>query len=296
MAFIVLWHSKSIIEITKSQVGVKYHLTNFFEYLAVFVTMKNFVKKLFFNDKFIFVVIFLNSIIIYLQECEISNYFIQIVDLLCTIIFVVEMVLKIKYLGLRKYWSSGWNRLDGTLVVLSLPSLVAAFFPINTINLSFLLILRVLRVFRFFRVVHFFPNFSQIAIGFVRAIKQSYAVFIGFFLLILVFAMISCSLFKTVAPEFFATPTDAIYSIFRLFTIEGWYEIPDNVAMNLSPMWARATRVYFCLLLVLGGVIGLSLVNSVFVDAMVSDNNDDLKEKLNQLETKIDKILESKEK
>ena len=50
------------------------------------------------------------------------------------------------------------------------------------------------------------------------------------------------------------------------------------------------------MLLVLGGVIGLSLVNLVFVDAMVSDNNDDVKEKLNQLEAKIDKILESKEK
>ncbi len=120
--------------------------------------------------------------------------------------------------------------------------------------------------------------------------------FIGFFILILVFAMISCSLFKTIAPEFFATPTDAIYSIFRLFTIEGWYEIPDGVASQLSPIWARVTRIYFCLLLVLGGVIGLSLVNSVFVDAMVSDNNDDVKEKLNQLEAKIDKILESKEK
>lgn len=258
--------------------------------------MKNFLKNLFLNDKFIFIVIFINSIIIYIQECEINNYFIQIVDLLCTIIFVVEMVVKIRSLGLRKYWSSGWNRLDGSLVILSLPSLAAALFPINAINLSFLLILRVLRVFRFFRVVHFFPNFSQIALGFARAIKQSYAVFIGFFLLILVFAMISCSLFKAVAPEFFATPTDAIYSIFRLFTIEGWYEIPDSVAMQLPQGWARATRVYFCLLLVLGGVIGLSLVNSVFVDAMVSDNNDDLKEKLDQLEAKIDKILESKEK
>lgn len=108
--------------------------------------------------------------------------------------------------------------------------------------------------------------------------------------------MISCSLFKTIAPEFFATPTDAIYSIFRLFTIEGWYEIPDSVAIQLSLAWARVTRVYFCVLLVLGGVIGLSLVNSVFVDAMVSDNNDDIKEKLDQLEFKIDKILENKEK
>lgn len=31
----------------------------------------------------------------------------------------------------------------------------------------------------------------------------------------------------------------------------------------------------------------MSFINSVFVDAMVSDNNDDVKEKLNQIEEKL---------
>jgi voltage-gated sodium channel len=34
----------------------------------------------------------------------------------------------------------------------------------------------------------------------------------------------------------------------------------------------------------------MSLVNSIFVDAMAADNNDEVLEKLNQLEKKIDKI------
>ena len=45
----------------------------------------------------------------------------------------------------------------------------------------------------------------------------------------------------------------------------------------------------------LGGVIGLSLINSVFVDAMVSDNNDDLLERIDQLEEKIDRLLKQQE-
>jgi len=50
-------------------------------------------------------------------------------------------------------------------------------------------------------------------------------------------------------------------------------------------------------MLIGGGIIGLSLINSIFVDTMVSDNNDDLKEQICSLEEKIDKLeklLESK--
>ena len=35
----------------------------------------------------------------------------------------------------------------------------------------------------------------------------------------------------------------------------------------------------------------MSLVNSIFVDAMAADNNDEVLEKLSQLEGKIDKIV-----
>ena len=251
--------------------------------------------RLFMNDKFILFFILLNTAMIYLQESNLHDVWIVVLDVVCTCVFVIEMICKHIVLGVKKYWSSGWNRLDGVLVILSLPSLVSLVLPIEMMRLSFLLALRVLRVFRFFRIFHFFPNFSQIAMGFARAMKQSYAVFAGLIIIILLFALISCAIYKDVAPEFFATPTDSIYSIFRLFTIEGWYEIPDTIADAVSPAFARFTRVYFSVLLVLGGIIGVSLVNSVFVDAMVSDNNDDLEKKMDALEKKIDQLLEEKD-
>lgn len=40
----------------------------------------------------------------------------------------------------------------------------------------------------------------------------------------------------------------------------------------------------------------MSLLNSIFVDAMVSDNNDDVEHRLDILEQKIDKLLALKEK
>ena len=39
----------------------------------------------------------------------------------------------------------------------------------------------------------------------------------------------------------------------------------------------------------------MSLVNSIFVDAMAADNNDEVLEKLNQLEKKIDNMKKEQE-
>ena len=53
-----------------------------------------------------------------------------------------------------------------------------------------------------------------------------------------------------------------------------------------------AAKVVFSLLLIFGGIIGMSLINSIFVDEMVSDNNDDVKQQLRAIEEKLDKLSE----
>lgn len=54
--------------------------------------------------------------------------------------------------------------------------------------------------------------------------------------------------------------------------------------------WSVVVRLYFCLILILGCIIGMSLLNSIFVDAMVSDNNDSLEEKIDKMEKDIEFI------
>lgn len=58
-------------------------------------------------------------------------------------------------------------------------------------------------------------------------------------------------------------------------------------------MAAEFVRIYFCALLILGGIIGMSFINSIFVDAMVSDNNDDVKEQLDEMQKTLDEIKRS---
>lgn len=242
------------------------------------------------SERFILLVILLNSVIIFIQESGISNPVLNTLDAMCTVIFLVEMIGKQVDMGIKNYWKSGWNILDGTLVILSIPSLISYLVPMGMLDLSFLLILRVFRVFRFFRLVHIFPNFTSIIKNLWKALRESFAIFVGFLILIVVFALLSCALFKDTAPQYFGTPLDAIYSTFRMCTVEGWYEIPDAVANTMSPSVVGWVRIYFVFILITGGIIGLSLVNSIFVDAMVSDNNDELEKDVKALTRTVEEL------
>lgn len=245
-------------------------------------------KKLFLNDRFIIWIILLNACLLCIQEAGVHLWWIDALDALCTILFTVEMIVKQSEWGMKAYWSRGWNIMDGTLVILSLPSLVYFVWPGVAFNLSFLLVLRVLRIFRFFRVFHLFPNFEKIIKNVRLAMKQSFSVFVGFGILLVVFSLISCAIFRNAAPDYFGTPWDSLYSVFKMCTVEGWYEIPDAVVVG-APAWSvHLIRIYFVTILISMGLLGMSIINSIFVDAMVSDNNDEVLKKLAEIEKKLE--------
>ena len=247
-------------------------------------------NKIFLNEKILLVVIIINTLIIFLQESNFKGQYFYL-DIVCTIFFVIEMIVKIKTYSFKEYWKNNWNRLDFILVCISTPAILTTFFEAGILsNLSVLLTLRLLRVFRLFRAFKFFPNINKITEGLSRALSQSKAILLGFFVIIVISGLINCCLFKNVAPEYFATPLDSIYTVFRIFTVEGWYDIPDAIAATTTPFIGKISRLYFCLLLCGGGIIGMSFVNSVFVDAMAEDNNDDIKEQLNRIEKKLEEL------
>lgn len=252
------------------------------------------IKKLFLNDKFILSLIVINSITIFIQGFDIPYIYhrlIVYVDALFTIAFTIEMLVKIKILTLKRYLRSGWNKLDAVLVLLALPSLIDIFLPHIVADLHFLLVFRISRVFKFFRFLKFIPGINQIIEGVKRALKDSILILLGFTVYNFVAAVFSCYLFKDISPEYFGDPVKAFYSTFKVFTVEGWYEIPDQMLQDSSTVVAFLGKLYFILILMSGGILGLSLVNSIFVDAMVSDNNDELIEKVDKLEDKIDFLI-----
>ena len=51
-------------------------------------------------------------------------------------------------------------------------------------------------------------------------------------------------------------------------------------------------KIYFSLFLFGGGIIGVSLINSFFVDAMAEDNNEDVLIKLEEMEKMMKEMQE----
>ena len=252
-------------------------------------------KKILLNEKLILAIVVLNVMVIFVQECGVDHLALSLIDIVCTLIFVAEMVVKHREYGLKGYWRDRWNALDGIVTLLSVPALLAYVIP-AVASVNTIIIFRALRVFKLFRTARRFPHLTEIWAGFKLALRQSAGFLLGYFIVIVVISMFNSALFGKVAPQYFDTPLDAIYSVFRFFTVEGWYEIPEAVVGNLAPVWMHVIRLYFCLLLIGGGIIGMSLINSIFVDALAADNNDDVKAKLDDMERKLDRLLEQQKK
>ncbi|MBN1252315.1 MAG: ion transporter [Bacteroidales bacterium] len=256
--------------------------------------------KLFLNDRFILFLIILNSFTIFSEgfpELGTSALLlINTIDSLITILFLIEAVTKINYFGWKNYYSSNWNKLDLILVILSIPSIFLLIIQSQNHGLSFLLIFRISRVFKFFRFFKFIPGIDILMKGVQRALKASIFVLFGFFILNFIIAILTCYIFKDVSPHFFGNPLKSMYTIFKIFTVEGWYEIPDALSKNTGHIQSALIKIYFVIILILGGIMGLSLVNSIFVDSMVMDNNDELEKKIDLLNQKIDSLIENQHK
>lgn len=207
------------------------------------------------------------------------------IDYGCIVFFVVEAMIKVRLDGWRRYIASGWNRLDFVVVLVSIPLLLTPVFDYQ--QLGGFTVLRLLRLFRLFRLMRFIPDRDKLAAGIVRSLRASIGVFLGVVLINVILAMGATFLFGEYAPEYFSNPLEACYSMFQIFTLEGWYEVPALIAERASEGWAVFARFYFVGAVFGGGIIGLSLANAVFVDQMVMDNNDAVESQLTDLTQEI---------
>jgi voltage-gated sodium channel len=252
------------------------------------------IKRLFLNDKFILGLIILNTIIIFVGGYVLmEQYRVALLwaDNIVTGLFNLELVIKFKEFGTQKYFSSNWNVLDFVLIIVSLPALLIFLFNFQVFDVSFLLVFRILRILKAFRFIKFIPNVGQLIVGVKRAMKTSVFVLVGFVTYIFIVGILSFYLFKSSGSDYFENPMISLYSTFKIFTVEGWFEIPEQLTSEMSPSSSFFVYFYFIIIVLTGGIFGLSLVNSIFVEAMVSDNNDDLERKIDNIDVKITELL-----
>ncbi len=246
-------------------------------------------KRLFLSERNMMVAILLNAItifLLYFPKIAYHDTLLQI-DHFFVLVFLVEALVKIFILKPRNYFSSSWNKFDFFLVIVSLPSLLLPLLP----DTSSLLLLRIFRLVRLFRLMKFIPNLGMIIVGLGRALRASVFVLVVLLFLNFILAIISCHFYQAIAPNYFGDPLISAYTIFQLFTVEGWNEVADAIALNTSNEWyGGLSRFFFVLVVLIGGIFGMSLANAVFVDEMTMDNNRGLEEKIDTMQEELVKI------
>jgi voltage-gated sodium channel len=249
------------------------------------------------SDRVVMSAIVLNTVALLMFEMTVSdapNLTVWFwIDYACVVFFLLEAVLKIRTMSWSRYWASWWNRFDFTIVVISLPALAGP--VLDSHDFAFILVLRLGRLFRLFRVLAFIPNLDHLVLGVRRALRASVGVFLALMLIILILAVGASLLFRDVDPEHFGNPIVSAYSIFQVFTLEGWNEIPEQLEQRAEESdivkdpkkFALGARLFFVAAVFIGGILGLSLANAVFVDEMMMDNTDELERKVDLLTEEV---------
>ena len=153
-------------------------------------------KKIFFNDQIIYILILLNVIIIYFHSFDFfSPYYFELdlIDSLFTIFFCVEIGFKIaqfKNQKIKSYFKDHWNKIDFVSILLSLPSL-GALFVHNLEMFAGFTVLRSLRIFKLLRVIEYIPNGKRISEQLFKAFKGVGFIMFTFFVYTTIISLVS---------------------------------------------------------------------------------------------------------
>lgn len=227
------------------------------------------------------------------------NRLLETLDFAFIVFFLAEAIAKMVAFKPRGYFADNWNRFDFAVVLGSLPGLLVPFAKVP--DTSLLILLRMARLARMIRLIRFVPQIDKTLSGVGRALRASVVVILSLFFINLFLAIVTCHFFRDSAPEYFGDPLTSCFSMFQLFTVEGWNEIATVVADRmresdefvegpLSSAMIGLTRAYFAVVVLLGGIFGLSLANAVFVDEMTMDNNNELEAKVDAMRMELQEI------
>ena len=237
-------------------------------------------------------------------------------DALFTVIFLIEIGMKIYESG-RKFffkenveckltWSNldKWNILDASVVLASITSIFMLKDEYQLLSGMYaMIILRIIRLLKLVRLLRLFKKYlANLWEGAKHAMIKSIPIIIVFAILMFFmgFGLYWASDHLNIGRVYFKDPITSVVSLFQLFTYDGWHQIPDTIATQFHDQFSEegywwidtAVRIGFCALVFAGGIVGVALLNSVFVDGMMlrDKSEADQVRRLNDLSKKIEEI------
>ena len=261
------------------------------------------IRKPIINDRFLLILILTNTLVIFLHSFDGLKpyyYLLDILDVIFTMIFIWEISINIFQSSgvnvaekFKNFHIDKWNKIDFYSVLLAIPSIGVLFVEDLEIFAGFTA-LRSLRIFKILRVIEFIPEGKEISSKLLKALKGVFFIMVAFIIYSIIISLISVTLFKSSAPSFFSNAFDSFFTIFKIFSGDGFSDVVAEIVSNSSLEFGYFTKLYFVMIVFTGSILGLSLINSVFIDQM---SNFDKKgeSKINSLENKLDEVLKNQE-
>ncbi|XP_074524806.1 voltage-dependent T-type calcium channel subunit alpha-1H-like [Halichoeres trimaculatus] len=190
-----------------------------------------------------------------------------IADIICGVIFFVEMILKL-LVSKGKYFINLYNIIDLVIIITSLNEFVTGKLPI----------LRVLRVLRFLKLLQCMPYLQRKLGKLFGAVKKSPGFFL--FLLCITFSFSTLGMllfggkfhFETVygdiysARKNFDTMELAMITVFEVYTKDSWNRVLYSAISSTSP-WAT---LYFFMITMLGNYVVLNVLVGMVIQSFRS--------------------------
>lgn len=211
-----------------------------------------------FWSSFITSVILINSAVLGLETLKFMHkhfsHVLMIIDHICLVIFVIELLLRIAVYRFRffigKEW--GWNWFDFIIVLVSVCAV------------GELAVLRAFRVIRVFRLLSVIPTMRLVSAAMLHTIPSMISIMVLLIIFYYIYGVLCVNLFGAAFPQWFGDLGDSFYTLFQIMTLESWSMGIVRPIMEVYP-WAWIVFVSFICIV---SFIVLNLIVGVVVESI----------------------------
>lgn len=181
----------------------------------------------------------------------------SVLDFIIISIFIIEALLKMAAHGARPwaYFADGWNVFDFAIIILC----------VVPIGGPFAAVLRLARALRLMRLVSALPNLQLLIGALLKSLSAMGYVTLLLGLLFYIYAVAGIHLFGANDPEHFGSLPSALFTLFKLVTLDNWADIYNAQTLNVPTFKVAG---YFITFIVIGTMIILNLFIGIIMNSM----------------------------
>lgn len=226
-----------------------------------------------------------------------SVQFFAIIEMIFSIVYIVEMLLKVLSQGFDRYWRDNGNRFDFFVIWILLLGAIFVLLPLSDNDPEVVRYMVLLRCLRLFSILADVPRFRRIVQVFSRLIPASAPLFSFFFLSLYVFAAAGVEFFggliyegnPALNPETYGKVDGYVSNDYWALNFNdvasGWYTLFSTVivgylteiaeAVSSASRWGDWTKWFFLTNFIVNSLIVSNCVVAFVVDLFVMEDEQD---------------------